>query len=190
MAEEKTEIGAKPSKMPMILGLANTVLVLAAVGTLVYTKMVFKRQKITESTERTRIRAEQAKPSAPAVAGTMVFKPFTVNIQSQPEAPAPAEGTPTQLRGKLHYAHLSFTLEMRDVGRLEQIETLRPVMLDAILSLLGRKSFTDLTTIQGRYVLKTQILEICNRVAGSGSAAGPGVEVDFTNLHFNDLIVQ
>jgi flagellar basal body-associated protein FliL len=178
---------ANSSGKALLLPLLNTVAVIVVLGALVYTQILYKRPEITESSERERLAALKASPIPTAVPGTLVFERVVVNIKSNPEAPKPADGTGQQLQGKLHYVTMGFALEMKDTSRTEALEKLRPVIMDGVLSTLGRKSFQELTTVQGRYVVKTQILDLANQIAMKElSLKDPLV----TNVYFTDFIVQ
>jgi flagellar basal body-associated protein FliL len=73
--------------------------------------------------------------------------------------------------------------------------------MDYLLSLLGRKAFADLTTVQGRYLLRSQISEIVNQLVNGemdekdtpGKApqhhVGGGAPL-VTNVYFTQFIVQ
>lgn len=176
-----------PSKLPLILVLVNSIAVLAATGFLAYTKLVFKRPTITEETERARLAVAHASPRPPATPGTVVFEAMTVNIAANPNEAKPADGTSQQLQGKLHYVNLGFVLEIGDSSRKADIETLRPQIMDRLLSILGRKQFHELSTVQGRYVLRSQIMDLGNELV-SGRARG--TEPLVTNVYFTQFIVQ
>lgn len=148
-AAPEAEAAPAPSgpKLPLILGLVNTVAVLAAMGALLYTRVLYKRPAITETTERARIAKEYAKPSAPAESGFVNFEPAKINIAAA---------------GKMHYALIGFQLEIRDITKKGEVEKVRPLIMDRFLGIVGRKEFHELTNVQGRYVLKTQILDAIN----------------------------
>ncbi|RYG58565.1 hypothetical protein EON80_26870, partial [bacterium] len=63
MSEEKPESAPKPktSKLPLILVLVNVVAALGVGGLVYYTKVMFKRPKITEISERQKLEIEAAK---------------------------------------------------------------------------------------------------------------------------------
>jgi flagellar basal body-associated protein FliL len=201
-AEGAESAGPKPSKLPLLLGLLNTVAVLAAVGALVYTRVLFKRPPITEASERANIEAMKvAKPAKAVVPGEVAFDQTTINIASSPMEPKPTESSnvggsnPAQLGGKMHYATVAFTLEIRDADKKADIEALKPLITDQFLTLMGRKQFHELTSVQGRYVLKTQVIELANELwakrqnldaATANSPADPIV----TELYFSQFIVQ
>lgn len=141
-----------PSKIPLLFGLLNTLGLFAAVGAVVYTRMLFERPKITESTERS-ARALQAEKelTAPARPAIIAFDPMTVNIRGG------GEGSP-----KMHYVTLGFSLEVRDETLADSITEIKPLLLDRILHLLGNKAFHELNTVQGRYILRTEIQDMAN----------------------------
>jgi flagellar basal body-associated protein FliL len=177
----------KTSKVSLLLVLLNTVAVLGAVGVAVYTQILFKRPAITEDAERAKIAAAKASPAPPAVSGLIHFEAVTVNIKSTPTNPKPDDGTAEQIQGKLHYCTLGFSLEMRDMAHQGIIEALRPVIMDRMLSMLGRKNFQELTTVQGRYVLRTQLLDLANELLLKETGKK---EVSVTNVFFNQFVVQ
>jgi flagellar basal body-associated protein FliL len=125
-----------------------------------------------------------------------LFDPTTINIASSPEAPKPADGTQTQLGGKLHYATVGFALEIEDADKKADVETIRPQITDHFLTLMGKKQFHELTSVQGRYILKSQVLEIANQLwakrqsAGGNTPDAPAGDPLFTNLYFTQFIVQ
>ena len=156
-----------PSKAPLILALVNTLAILGAAGTLYYTKMIFKRPAITEDLERKRLEdAHLKKTVTDAVSpGTVAFEPVTVNIEPFPAPTTSTEGDgPAQIRGKLHYVSMAFSVEIVDAGQKAAIDEIRPVVMDQLLTVLAHKPFHELMTVQGRYTLRTQILEMVNRL--------------------------
>ena len=154
--------GSKESKLPLILALVNTLAIVAVIGLAVYTRLVFKKPKITEKAERARLEAIKASPSPPPVSGLIEFKQVTLNIAPSGPAPKNEPGEPSTFKGKLHYLTIAFALEIKDMKQQALIEELRPRIMDRILALLGRKAFQELSTVQGRYILRTQIIDITN----------------------------
>lgn len=160
--------GAAPKaklSLDFLVVLLNTVALAGAGGMLVYTKVLFKRPPITEEVERDRLMTLHEKARAPAMPGMVSFDSFTANIEPSPARPGEVDAASgLQIRGRLHYATLSFSLELRDSGRADEIEELRPRIMDAILGIMGRKNFNELSSAQGRYMLRTQIVETVNRL--------------------------
>ncbi|MCM2276446.1 MAG: flagellar basal body-associated FliL family protein [Oligoflexia bacterium] len=185
-------VAKRPMDVALIVGLANSLVALAALGTLAYTKILYKRPAITEQSERARLAQLKLKPEIAVTPGAMTFEPLTVNIQSTPRQARAADGTPNQIEGKLHFVTLSFTLEIRDESRKAELQDIRPLFLDKLLGLLGRKTFQELSTVQGRYILKTQILEAVNQLLAQRAnkpetLAGNGL---VTAVHFTHFVVQ
>jgi len=201
MAEEATSAAPSepgPSKLPLIIGGVNTLLVLAAAGVLAYTQLIFKRPQITEQSERARIAAMKSSPGPGMTSGYVSFEPMTINIAPSVPQVGPVDGgqnaPSAKIQGKLHYATIGFSLELKDISRDSEVEAIRPLILDQFLGIVGRKQFQDLTSIEGRYVLKTELIEVANelakkRLVGSANTGGdPGPLV--SNLFFNQFIVQ
>lgn len=151
--------------------LANSVAVLAALGTLIYTRVLFKRPPITESQERKRLEDDKA-AAKDTVASEVTFKAVTVNI---------LPSSTTGADGKAHFCTVSFNLEIRDGAKADRLEAVRPKIEDRLLALLGRKSFDDLNTVQGRYILRAELIDLVNELTGEPLA---------TDVFFTQFIVQ
>lgn len=182
MAEEAAAAPSKGgSKGPMLVVLLNTLAVVAALGMFVYTKLLYHRPKITEHQERTKIAMQEQIAIKTSSAGNISFEPFTVNIRPNPSHPEVNPGDDMQIKGKLHYATVSLTIEVADLEKREKFDNLRPQFMDEILALLGKKAFNEITSVQGRYILRTQIAEIGNKLLQ---------EPYITNVYFTQFIVQ
>ena len=181
------EGGSPPeSKLPLILGLVTTLATIAALGTLVYTRMIHKRPPITETTERERIAKAVAKPKKSEEAAYIIFEPMMLNIASS--APVKQnEVAPTPQAGKLRFLNVGFTLELRNAALKDKFEIKKSIFIDKFLTLVGKKTYQDLITVQGRYILKTQILNIVNQM-GMGETTTD--EVTATNVYFSQFMVQ
>ncbi len=190
MAENSENAALAPSatpKGPLLLALLNSVVILGALGMLAYTRLIYHRPAITEESERERLAEETKAPPIPnATPGSLAFEPMTINIQAAPATPRPDELNNRQIQGKLHYATVAFTLEVRDMGFKEQIEEIRPVLMDRILTLMGKKPFHELTTVQGRYLLRSQILDMANELARAPQNQAPLL----SDVFFTQFVVQ
>ncbi len=179
--------GAPPKpKMPVgtLLALVNTVAVLGALGTFVYTRMLYKRPPITESVERAKLQAQAASAAAgPTTAAMIAFEPVTVNIKTVTSEPT--LGIPTQ--GKLHYVTIAFNVEIRDEKKKEGVEAVKAALVDRVMTLIGTKTFQELTTVQGRYILRTQMIDIGNDLL---QKTLKDKETIITNVYFNQFMVQ
>lgn len=191
---EKTETETQARKggklklgLPLVLTLAHTVAAVAVTGLAAYVFLIYKRPPITEEGEREKVAMLKASPRPPPAPGYLKFDPISVNITPVPATPRPADGTTQQLQGKLHYATVAFTLEIRDTSRQEEVEALRPIIVDNLLAMVGKRTFYELVTVQGRYVLRTQIQDSTNRLL---AASRPGTEPLVTNVFFTEFTVQ
>ncbi len=173
----------------VIVALLNLVAALGTVGFTYYFKFMFKKPKITEAGERERLANAQAVAPAPTTPGLIDFDSITVNIMSIPQRPQAADGTQRQLKGKLHYATVGLSIELRDKSQSDLMETLRPLILDELVSTLGKKQFHELTTVQGRYILRSQILDAANHLAVKIIPTPPKQNF-FSNVFFTQFIVQ
>jgi flagellar FliL protein len=176
-------------KASLILTLVNTVVILAAAGLMVYTRLLFQRPAITEDNERIKLSELLSRPKGPAAAAHVDFEQMTANIAPTPSQPQPANGHPNQIMGKLHYATIAFSLEIRDGDRKDEIEKIRPLILDKLLSILGHKTFQELNNVQGRYVLRNQIIDAVNQLLEKANPASAKKGL-VSNLYFSQFQVQ
>jgi flagellar basal body-associated protein FliL len=176
---------AGPSKLPLILGLVNTLAILGAGGMFYYTRVLYKRPAITEAQERARIEAAEALAKANKVLtpGVLPFGPLNVNIRTG-MVPGP---NGTQIPAKIHSVQMKFSLELRDMADAPTIKAVEPKMMDQLLAMMGRKSFEELTTVQGRYVLRTQIQDMVNQLV---NAEAKTKDLYVTGVFFSDFLVN
>lgn len=169
-----------------LLAILNTVLVVAALGTLVYTRLIFKRPPITEESERARIETKMKKEAHPTTAGFVSFDAFTINVTPK------GKGSDPNLEpmdpNALHYVTLGFALEITDETQQETVEAIKPLLLDAIILQIAKTDLHEITTVQGRYVLRSFIIEKANELLTQGGKRDPGFQV--TNIFLNQFVVQ
>ena len=178
---------AKPKPpIQLIVVLLNTVVLIAGVGTLAYTKLIFKRPKITESAEREKLEQAAKKPKAATESAVISLDSISVNvsptvIKGQPEETSPA------LRNKLHYVTLGVAVEFSDVNQQPVIEEMKPFLTDQIISLVGKQDFFELNTVHGRYLLRSQIIEAANELLKKTIKK---TDVVVTNIYFNEFMLK
>ena len=182
MSDAKTDApttsgGGGPSKLPLILVLVNTVAVLVALIFFLYPEFVFKKPKFTEPGERERISQLAAAPAPKATAGMVKFDPMVLNIKSSGNENDP----------KMHFLKLTFSIELQDMNTAAALDGIKPVILDRLLNMLGRKSFQELITVQGRFVLRTEILDLSNALLIKEVGRKDTL---VTNVYFDEFIVQ
>jgi flagellar protein FliL len=179
MSDKKEEGAAAPSapkaKPPlmMILLLVNALAALGAVGMLVYSKILYKRPPITESGESERLKKKFEKPKPEGPPGSLNFQSVTINL-APPEAGTGGEN-------KIHYATLAFAVTTIDQGAAQKLEAVRPLLQDRMISMVSKRSYQDLTSVQGRYLLRTQLREAANQLAK---------EVLVTDVFFTEFMIQ
>lgn len=173
MAENPAPPDAAPAakssgnKGPLIIALVNTIAILGAMGMFAYTRILHQRPPITERDERAKLKALTEAPAKAAVEpGWVSFEPLTVNVAANPSEPSEAPGTDSQIGGKLHYVQMGFSLQIRDAEEAPRFENVRTQFLDRLLALMGKKTFEELNTVQGRYILRTEIVEVANKLVG------------------------
>jgi flagellar basal body-associated protein FliL len=150
-AEAAAPSGPKESKLPMILLLVSFLTSTVAMVVLIKTRVLYKRPVITEESERKRLEALAAATSKPALeSGLVAFDPVTINL-------APVQG-------RSHYATIGFSLEIRDKTRQNDVEAVRALIMDKFLGLVGRKQPFELNNVQGRFVLRTELIDTANKV--------------------------
>jgi len=164
-----------------ILVLLNSLLVLGALGLFVYTKILYKRPPITEETERAKLALLEKAPEFADAPGIFQFEPITVNLKPSEITHLPQEGDTNQLKTKMHFATISIAIELRDINYKGDLELIRPYFLDKLILLLAQKSFNEMTNIQGRYILKTEIIQMINQLMKKSVV---------TNIYFGQFTVQ
>jgi flagellar basal body-associated protein FliL len=150
-AEAAAPSGHKESKLPLILLLVSFLTSTVAMVVLIKTRVLYKRPVITEESERKRLEAlAKAKAKIDLEPGLVAFDPVTINI-------APVQGRP-------HYATIGFSLQIRDNTRQSDVEAVRALIMDKFLGLVGRKEPYELNNVQGRFVLRTELIDAANKV--------------------------
>ena len=196
MAKEKVpkfqnsqETKKKSKTLFPFIPILNSIALVIAVVFLYYSKFIFKRPPITEQGERNHLALIHASPTPMGAPAFVLFEPVTVNIKPIPDQPLPSDGTIRQIQGKLHYATVGFSLEIRDKNYQELTDSLRPLILDKMIQTLGRRHFHELTTIQGRYTLMSELVDYSNYLVISHSTM-TSKEPLITNGYFTYFIVQ
>ena len=164
--EEAAEEAASPKRSPqLLLLLANVVLTLAAVGTLVYTKILYQRPSIEEATEVKKKKDELKTPPSVSERPLLTFDPVTVNIATT--------------SGKSHYATLAMSLECRDDETAAKVRAKKVQLIDEMIRRISKRQVTELSTIQGKFILKSELLRAFNEIMEDQNAI---VDIYFPNF--------
>ena len=121
--------------------------------------------------------------------GLVPFGPITVNIQASPDNTVPTSPSSPLVKGKMHYLSTAFTLEIADKDQSKLVENLKPFILDKLIQLVGKKQFQELATVQGRYILHSQLIDIANQTIASRTQIEDKDRL-VTNLYFTTFLVQ
>ena len=160
--------GFKITLQAVLVGL-NLLTGLGVLGFAAYSKLAFERPQITEEKERESLKMIFESPKAIKAIGSYQFPVVTVNIESQPE------------KGQYRFITYGLSFEVRDEGRLEELVNLKPKLMDKVLSMLAQKTFQELNNVQGRFVLRQEILDVANQMLGDELVL---------NVYFHQFVVQ
>lgn len=174
--------GALKLSLGLILVLVNTLAILAGLGAIVYTRIIFKRPVITESGERERLaQSKKDETLSNQERGLIHFKPMTLNI-ANPASRSPSDtATGPTPEGKLHYATVGFSLEVKSTDQEAALDNAKDIFMDRLLQLFSKKTFEDITSVHGRFILRSEIVALANSLLKV-----PVV----TNVYFSQLTVQ
>jgi flagellar basal body-associated protein FliL len=170
----------------LILFALNTLAILGTLGLLLYTNVLYKKPKITDEQATQSIQhppapaagekadggGHGAEGGASSTSGLerprLEFKPLIANIlpgiekintpSGQVEIPKP------------HFVTISFIIDFKNEAYKAKAQEWVAPFMDGLLTHLGKKTFRDLNTPQGRYLLRAEIVELMNKVIGSDGA--------------------
>ncbi len=169
--EPKAEGGKSKKKLFIIIGAAAlVVLILGGVAGFFLLKK--DTPAVEPGAEGHGATAEHGATTAPGGVpkpdiGPMVkIDEFIVNIISE-------EGS--------HYVKTSMSIEMTNTAVVEETTTRMPQIRDAVLLLIGNKTFEELQDLQGKKQLKAEITSKINSFLQTGQ---------IKSIYFTDFIVQ
>jgi flagellar FliL protein len=160
------ESGDGGGKKKLIIIIAAAVILLLAIGIAVYF-LFLKKAPPEEETKNEQVEMVQPPVEDQADIGPMVdIKEFIVNIISE-------EGT--------HYVKASLTLELSNEEVLEESNKRMPQIRDAVLLLIGNKTFEELQDLQGKKQIKAELKSKINSFLRRGRVK---------NVYLTDFVVQ
>jgi len=79
------------------------------------------------------------------------------------------------------YLKSRLDLELNNDGVVLEVEKRLPQIRDSILTMLSSKSFDDIHTLEGKFLLRTEIISMLNQHLKTGQV---------TNIYFTEFIIQ
>ena len=159
--EKKAEAqGGAKKKLMMIIGAVAVLLIGAGIGVFFF----------LNSGEETTLTPEQEQAElerqAKAIGPMVDLESFIVNILDQ---------------GEVRYLKAAITLEADTPEAAAEINQRMPQIKDAILLLIGNKTFAELSDLQGRLQLRAELLNRVNSLLLVGKVK---------RIYFTDFVVQ
>ncbi len=110
--------------------------------------------------------AAAAKKKKPEILPVFSLKPFVVNL---------ADG-----RGR-RYLKISMKLELSSEELQEEVEKRQPQIRDVILTLLSSKTSDEINSMEGKFILREEIVKRVNSFLQTGK---------ITRVYFEELVIQ
>lgn len=155
--------GGRKKLMVMIAA----VLVLLLAGGAAWYFLVYKKAEAARQAEASKAAAIAKTVSEETQIGPMVeIKEFVVNIIGQDVA---------------HYVKASMSLELDREATLDEVNKRMPQIRDAILLLIGNKTYEELQDIQGKNQVKAEVKSRINSFLRTGKV---------NNVYLTDFVVQ
>jgi flagellar basal body-associated protein FliL len=159
-AEGEAPAPKGPSKLPLIVLILSMLSTIAVAGVIYYTRVLYKRPPITESAERKRLleAAEEAKKlkiKPDAERDWIRFEKFQANLKPKTKSDGGL---------RLYYVNMEFSLQIADKRELQKFEEVRPKFTDELIQTLTKKEFDEITTVQGRYLLRLEMQDLANKL--------------------------
>ena len=143
------------------------VLVLLLAGGAAWYFLVYKKAEVARQAEASKAAAIAKTVPEEAQIGPMVeIKEFVVNIIGQDVS---------------HYVKASMSLELDREATLDEVNKRMPQIRDAILLLIGNKTYEELQDIQGKNQVKAEVKSKINSFLKTGKV---------NNVYLTDFVVQ
>jgi flagellar basal body-associated protein FliL len=155
MAETEQQNEKPKSKLDIrVIALGvNLLLLLGALGGLVYTRLIFERPAITETAEMAEQKKEAKKPPPSAERVLISLEEMRINLAASQSQTA-------------HYVSFAMNLECANEEMASKVEEQKQKIIDRIITTFNRTEFNDINTVQGRLILKELLIHDLNRIIG------------------------
>ena len=169
MAEKdkaKDEAGKGGGKKKLLIIIAAALVLLIAGGGAGYFFLVYKPAQAKKAEESKAASLVKAVPDDAKIGPMVEIKEFVVNIIGT-DAP--------------HYVKASLSLELDKDTTTDEVNKRMPQIRDAILLLIGNKTFEELQDIQGKNQVKAELKSKINSFLKTGKV---------NNVYLTDFVVQ
>ncbi|MEZ4598792.1 MAG: flagellar basal body-associated FliL family protein [Syntrophotaleaceae bacterium] len=163
--ENASEQGSSTKKSPLFLIIAGALAVLL-IGGGITAFLLLKGEEPSTAAGSPGTEASVSPRSSDLVGPMVDIEPFIVNILDP-------DGT--------RYLKAAITLEVQDETKSEAVKQRMPQVRDAILLLMGNKTFNELSDLQGKLQLRSELLDRLNEILGKDSVQ---------KIYFTDFVVQ
>jgi len=168
MAEKKAEANPEKGgrkKLVMIIAIGS-VLAIAA-GVIAYLLLGKEEGKPVSSLANEVSQVGAATGEGPVAIGPMVeIESFVININDDKDS---------------RYLKAAITLEMDSPEAVAEVKTRMPQVRDAILLLIGNKSYNEVRDLQGKLQLRVELMNKVNEIVRGGKVR---------RIYFTDFVVQ
>lgn len=147
----------------IVLGV-NFVALLGAVGTLVYTKLIYEHPAITETQEMEKKKEEAKKPPPSAERVVVNLEEIRINVASP--------------SNQSHFVSFGMAIECANDEMAGKVKGQLAQLTDKVIATFNRKQFDELNTIQGRLILKEQLIHEFNQMLDAPAVT----DVFYTNF--------
>ncbi|RME35794.1 MAG: flagellar basal body protein FliL [Deltaproteobacteria bacterium] len=158
--EQAPEGGGKKKKLILIIAIALVVLIGGGVAAFLL------MGKSEEELAKEKAAKEAEALASPDVGPMVNIEPFIVNIMDE-------SGT--------RYLKAALTLELTDDKVTEEVNQRMPQIRDAVIMLIGTKTFSELQDYQGKMQLRAELTARLNDLMTTGK---------IKKLYFTDFVVQ
>ena len=167
MAEKETNGTTGGGRKKLFVLLAGLLVLLLAAGGTTWYFLFHKKTEAARQVEASKAAAIAKSVAEEAQIGPMVeIKEFVVNIIGQDVA---------------HYVKASMSLELDRETTLDEVNKRMPQIRDAILLLIGNKTYEELQDIQGKNQVKAEVKSKINAFLKTGKV---------NNVYLTDFVVQ
>jgi len=165
-SKDKKEAGDSAKKTRMLVLIAVAVVVLLALGVGGYFLLAKKAPPPEEKKNPAQTVPVPDLSQKPDIGPMVAVNEFIVNIISQ-------DGN--------HYVKASLSIELSSPSAQAEINQRMPQIRDAILMLVGNKTYEELQDLQGKRQLKAEMISKINTFLRTGRV---------NNIYFTDFVVQ